>query len=428
VIISDVVVSPGVTGFYFDDQAAIKKGEWVEDGFTYRGDPCTKGFHSIRQAGESISIQLILEDGQTAWGDCAAVQYSGCGGRDPLFLAKEYIPIVEDVVRRHFIGETVTSFRSLSQRLEELRLEDGRRLHTASRYGISQALLDAAAKASHCTMAEVAAKEFRVPLINEPVPIFTQSGDDRYIHVDRMILKRADVLPHGLFNNLDRRVGSQGEKLLQYVRWLRQRVEFLGEPSYCPVFHIDVYGTLGDGFPDMTALLDYLERLGEAARPHMLRIEGPIDRGNRAAQIDTMAALTAELDRRGRPVEIVADEWCNTLADIQMFARARAGHLLQIKTPDLGSIDNSMAAVLFCREHDMGAYLGGTCNETDRSAQVCVHAALATRPCQMLAKPGMGVDEGFTIVYNEMQRVMAYLKRKEERRAHHQHDTHSGCS
>ena len=49
-----------------------------------------------------------------------------------------------------------------------------------------------------------------------------------------------------------------------------------------------------------------------------------------------------------------------------------------------------------------------SCNETDRSAQVCVQVAMATQPDQILAKPGMGVDEGYMIVYNEMQRVLAY--------------------
>jgi methylaspartate ammonia-lyase len=58
----------------------------------------------------------------------------------------------------------------------------------------------------------------------------------------------------------------------------------------------------------------------------------------------------------------------------------------------------------------MGAYQGGTCNETDRSAQVCTQVALATRPTQILAKPGMGVDEGYMICYNEMQRVLALRK------------------
>jgi methylaspartate ammonia-lyase len=55
----------------------------------------------------------------------------------------------------------------------------------------------------------------------------------------------------------------------------------------------------------------------------------------------------------------------------------------------------------------MGAYLGGTCNETNRSGEVCAHIAMATSPDQLLAKPGMGVDEGFMIVWNEMQRILA---------------------
>ncbi len=415
--IEDVVLSSGRTGFYFDDQQAIKRGDWEEDGFTYRGQPITEGFERIRQAGESVSVQLILDDGQIAVGDCAAVQYSGCGGRDPLFLALDYVPIIEKVLRNHFVGRPVVGFRELCQQLDAVTQPNGKPLHTAALYGISQALLDAVAKANRSLMAEVAAREFSVPVIAEPIPIFTQSGDDRYSNVDRMILKQADVLPHGLFNNLRKKVGTRGELLLQYIQWLVKRIETLGDPGYLPVLHIDVYGTLGEGFSTTQDLVAYLERLGEAAGPHVLRVEGPVDAGSKEQQIAALAEITQAIDQRGRPVEIVADEWCNTLSDIREFARAGAGHMVQIKTPDLGGIHNSMEAVLVCQDLGVGAYLGGTCNETDRSAQVCVHAAMAVRPEQMLAKPGMGVDEGFTVVYNEMQRTIAYLKRRENRSA-----------
>ena len=89
-----VVCSKGRTGFYFDDQRAIKGGAKT-NGFAYVGEPVTEGFTSVRQAGESISVMFILEDGQVAYGDCAAVQYSGAGGRDPLFLAEDFIPVIE---------------------------------------------------------------------------------------------------------------------------------------------------------------------------------------------------------------------------------------------------------------------------------------------------------------------------------------------
>jgi methylaspartate ammonia-lyase len=135
----------------------------------------------------------------------------------------------------------------------------------------------------------------------------------------------------------------------------------------------------------------------------------------REEQIEALSALTAELDARGCDVELVADEWCNTLEDIKLFADKKAGHMVQIKTPDLGGVNNTIEAVLYCKEKGIGAYQGGTCNETDRSAQVCVHCAMATQPVQILAKPGMGVDEGYMIVNNEMQRILALRAAKAKR-------------
>lgn len=83
--IVDIICSAGKTGFYFDDQKAIKQGA-KHDGMFYLGEPKTEGFTAVRQAGESISVMIVLDDGQVAFGDCAAVQYSGAGGRDPLFF------------------------------------------------------------------------------------------------------------------------------------------------------------------------------------------------------------------------------------------------------------------------------------------------------------------------------------------------------
>ena len=404
------ICAPGRTGFYFDDQRAIKAGA-AADGITYRGRALTPGFSAVRQAGESISILLELEDGQIAWGDCAAVQYSGAGGRDPLFLAREFIPFIEQHIFPALIEREVSSFLPLAEEIEAMR-PDGKPLHTAIRYGLSQAILDAAAKARKNLMCEVIAREYDLPLSGEEVPIFTQSGDARYEGVDKMILKGAQALPHGLINNAETKLGKYGEQLLTYISWLRDRIFAIRlEESYHPTLHIDVYGTLGQifGNENFSAMANYLERLAQAADPFPLRIEGPIDAGERGRQVEYLAALTALVDERGIPVELVADEWCNTLEDIRYFVSNRAGHMVQIKTPDLGSIGNSAEAVLYCKAHGIGAYLGGSCNETDRAAQICVHLAMATKPDQMLAKPGLGVDEAYMVVYNEMQRIRAIL-------------------
>lgn len=412
--IVDVVCSSGRTGFYFDDQRAIKKGAG-HDGVFYVGDAVTEGFTSVRQAGESISVMLVLEDGQIAYGDCAAVQYSGAGGRDPLFLAKDFIPIIDKYIKPELVGKEAGSFRELAEMMEAIQVE-GNRLHTAIRYGVSQALLDAVAKASGRLMCEVVADEYGCTVSETPVPIFTQSGDARYDNADKMIIKGAQVLPHALINNVETKLGQNGEKLAEYVGWLRDRIltHRLSE-DYAPVMHIDVYGTIGTifGNNNYKEMAEYIGKLGEIAKPFHLRIEGPMDcDSTREAQIEALSGLTKELDERGIDVELVADEWCNTLEDIKLFADAKAGHMVQIKTPDLGGINNTIEAVLYCKEKGIGAYQGGTCNETDRSAQVCVNCAMATQPVQILAKPGMGVDEGFMIVYNEMNRILAMMKAK----------------
>ena len=412
--IIDVVCSAGRTGFYFDDQRAIKQGAG-HDGTFYTGEPVTEGFQAVRQAGESISVMLVLEDGQVAFGDCAAVQYSGAGGRDPLFLAKEFIPVIEEYIKPQLVGKEADSFRDLCAMMEVITV-DGKRLHTAIRYGVSQAILDAVAKAKGKMMCEVVADEYGCTVSETPIPIFTQSGDDRYDNSDKMIIKGAQVLPHALINNVETKLGKNGEKLKEYVAWLRDRIlNFRSSESYNPVMHIDVYGTIGAAFGNNNykEMADYIEEIGKIAKPFKIRIEGPMDcDSDRETQLTALAALTKELDDRGCDVELVADEWCNTLEDIKLFADNKAGHMVQIKTPDLGGINNTIEAVLYCKEKGIGAYQGGTCNETDRSAQVCVHCAMATQPVQILAKPGMGVDEGYMIVYNEMNRILAMSKAK----------------
>ena len=414
--IIDVVCSAGRTGFYFDDQRAIKQGAG-HDGVFYVGTPVTEGFRSIRQAGESISVMLILEDGQMACGDCAAVQYSGAGGRDPLFLAEDFIPVIDQYIKPQLVGKEANDFRGLCAMMEAIQVE-GKRLHTAIRYGVSQAILDAVAKATGRMMCEVVADEYGCTVSETPVPIFTQSGDDRYDNADKMIIKGAQVLPHALINHIDTKLGRKGEKLAEYVAWLRDRIlANRTDPNYMPVMHMDVYGTIGAAFGNTNykAMADYIEELGRIAKPFKLRIEGPMDCDvDVPTQMKALAGLTAELDARGCDVELVADEWCNTLEDIKLFADNKAGHMVQIKTPDLGGINNTIEAVLYCKAKCIGAYQGGTCNETDRSAQVCVHCAMATQPDQILAKPGMGVDEGFMIVHNEMNRILAIRKAKRE--------------
>ena len=411
--IKDVILTKSYTGFYFDDQKAIKQGAG-HDGFMYLGEAVTEGFTAIRQAGEAISIQLILEDGSVALGDCAAVQYSGAGGRDPLFIAEEFIPFMEKHIVPVLIGADVSKFRPLAEKLDTMEVE-GKRLHTAIRYGLSQAVLNATATARRITMAEVIRDEYGVEGdVYEPIPVFTQSGDDRHDNADKMIIKQADVLPHALINNVETKLGKNGEILLEYIGWLRDRIlKYRTREDYAPVFHMDVYGTIGLAFNyDVDKMFNYLLKCEETAKPFRIRIEGPIDTGDREGTLKYEKILTSMLNEAGSKLEIVADEWCNTLEDIKLFADEGAGHVLQIKTPDLGGVNNVAEAIIYCNQKGVGSYCGGTCNETDQSAKTTTNIAIACRAIQCLAKPGMGVDEGYMIVKNEMNRVVASANRR----------------
>jgi methylaspartate ammonia-lyase len=417
--IVDVLAVPVRAGFFFDDQLAIRDGA-AHDGFDYTGRPLTPGFRRVRQPGEAVSVLLLLDDGGVEFGDCAAVQYSGAGGRDPLFAARDAVAAVEAVVAPALRGtDLADGFRTVSARIEALTTGPGDRpLPAAVRYGVSQAVLAAVARARRQTMAEVIRDEYETGAPLLPVPLYAQTGDDRYGNAEKMIIKGVDVLPHGLINNVAEKFGQSGEIFADYLRWLVGRIRDLApSPGYRPRLHFDLYGCAGLAFnADVDAVADYLTELERLAHPYDLAIEHPIDAGSRDAQIATYRRLRAALRARGSGVRIVVDEWCNTLDDVRAFVDAGAADVIHVKTPDLGSIGNAVTALLLARDAGLEAFCGGTCNETDRSAQVSAHVAMACEATQVLAKPGMGVDEGLMIVGNEMARTAALVRAREAAR------------
>jgi methylaspartate ammonia-lyase len=176
------------------------------------------------------------------------------------------------------------------------------------------------------------------------------------------------------------------------------------------VLQFDVYGTIGIAFETTSRMAGYLERLAAAARPFALRIEHPVDAGGRAAQIEALGALRRELRSRDCAVELIADEWCNTVGDVEAFAAAGCVDMIQVKTPDLGGLDETVDALLACKRNGIKAYCGGTCNETVGSAEVTAHVALACASDLTLAKPGMGVDEGLSVSRNAMRVALAQMQ------------------
>ncbi len=405
-VITALVAVAGTAGFFFDDQLAIRAGA-RHDGFAIAGEPITPGYRSVRQPAEAVCVLLRLDDGYVAHGDCVSVQYSGVGGRDRLLRSATLAPLLEAEVAPRLRGRRVTSFRELSGVVDELAAEVPG-FGTAGAYGLSQALLDAAAHAAGTSMARLVQREWDFTEPMRRIPIYAQSGEQRHDNVDKMILRGADSLPHGLIND-PALIGDDGRAIVEYVAWVSERVRQLrAHDTYAPVLHFDVYGLIGVVMNDRTdAVAEVLVAMEQAARPFALRVEHPLDAGSRAGQIEQMAALRRRLQELGSTVQLVADEWANTIDDIRAFNRHGAADMMQIKTPDLGGLHHTIEAVIDCRRHGVLAHIGGSCCESERSAAVCVHVALASGADQILAKPGMGVDEGMSIVGNEMARVLA---------------------
>jgi methylaspartate ammonia-lyase len=406
--VRSVICALGRSGYMHRDLMAIKSGA-KQDGFVFHGKALSPGFEKIVEPSTIVSVMLELEDGQIAFGDCADVILAGVAGRDPAFRGEDHIDYLRGEIAPLLKGREVVTFRGNAEAFDQHR-RGGKPLHTAVRYGLTQALLHATALAQKKTMAEIIAAEYGTAISKTPIPILASGHKDDPLQLDRTILKRADLLPHASFTIVRDHVGLEGEKLLAFASQVSKRIKEIGDPDYKPRIHLDVYGTLGELFAEKLApLADYLGRLAQAAQPYDLLVESPIIANTQETQIAGFKKLRSLLKEKGIAVGLIADEWCNTLEDIKLFADTAASDYVQIKTPDLGGINNTIEAVIYCRSKKMGSSLGGTANETDHSARICTHIGLACSPDFMLSKPGLGVDEALMIQTNEMARTLAIL-------------------
>jgi methylaspartate ammonia-lyase len=406
--IQKAIAIPAWGGYYNEDLNAIRSGA-RPDGLFFSDPPKSPGFRSIRQPSEASSILLILDDQRVAFGDALSVDYATEGGRSGLFSAAQQVPLLNEICRS-LAGKSIGGFVAMCEELEDSVSRQGLHL-PAAMFGLSQAILQAVAMERKVTCAEVVANEIGTVIGDELIPLGIQCGEYRHDAVDKAIAKRVEVLPHGLVNDLETTVGAEGVKLKQYVSWIVERIRTYGTAGYAPRIHLDLYGQLGAAFDhDLERMSIFLCDLEHRAAPYQLCIETPVLMDSRESQLSLMMSLRAALEERGSAVQLIVDEWANDLDDIRSFVSAGAAHMIHIKTPDLGSLHRSAQAVVECRAGGVAPVLGGSCAETDQSARLVAHVALATSPEWVLARPGMGVDEGVQLMHNEMARTLAIIK------------------
>ena len=206
-----------------------------------------------------------------------------------------------------------------------------------------------------------------------------------------MLLRRVDVHPA----RPDQRAGvfgPDGDGVVEYAAWVRERVLRHGPEGYEPILHLDVYGLggreLGAGARAAGALLP--PRWPRPPRRSGCSSSRALYGASTGETIERLAGLRSALREEGVALALVADEYCNTLDDVRAFAASGACDLIQLKTPDMGAPTVVVEAALACRAAGLGVFVGGSCTETDGSARVAAHlgARAGRRPGAGAARHG----------------------------------------
>lgn len=396
--IEAIRLAPIRGAFTYDDITALQQRSIPEaDRWTAPG--VTPGFRHVREVATGVGVGVQTKNG-LFWGDCIAVSYSGKAGRHPMFRTEEGLETLKRDVLPNLIGKTLPSFR------EAMRALETSSWHTAIAYGVSQAILKAVGADRGEIPALTLCREYDLSVDFRPVPLQGSCGNDRLAGAEKMIVSRLAALPHTQVDDIPAQLGANGDVLIGYAAWLTRRIRELAGDQYRPTLHLDVHGAIGKIFAGNTdRIVDYLARLKEAAAPHPLRVESVVLEESLSAQIEEFGEIRRRLAGKGVSLDLVADEWANTKANILEFAKSGAVDMIHIKMPDVGGVQDSVESVLGCREAGVKTLLGGSCIETEISAQVSVHVAMATRPTVLLAKPGMGIFEAIMLASNEMNRL-----------------------
>src|SRR5215216_841658 len=116
--VTNVICAAGRSGYMHRDLLAIKSGQGKPNGSLYDGAPMSPGFTRIIEPATTISVMLVLEDGQIAFGDCADVILAGVAGRDPAFNAKDHMEYVRTEVADALRGRDVSAFKANAEEMD----------------------------------------------------------------------------------------------------------------------------------------------------------------------------------------------------------------------------------------------------------------------------------------------------------------------
>ena len=202
----DVLAVPVRSGFFRDDQASIREGA-AHDGFLYEGGPGRRASDGARGRHSGLDHAAARERPGRLRGLRRGPVRRSRRPRAPHRPGRSSVRSTGCCSRRSWAGTSPGS-ASWRTRSTRSRWTGGRCPPAAVRHLPSPA--GRAAQAAGLTMAEVVRDEYVTGVTLTPVPLYAQSGDERYTNVDKMITKQVDVFPHGLINTVEGKLGSDG--------------------------------------------------------------------------------------------------------------------------------------------------------------------------------------------------------------------------
>jgi methylaspartate ammonia-lyase len=401
--IAKLIASAGFGGSYCTDQDAVAAGAPV-DGLFVRGTPVLPGFRTCRDVAKAVCLQLVLDDGQVAHGDGTSLVYPGRGGADPPFEAEELIPVAEGPAARLLVGRSVDEYAPLAREVDDFEI-DGKRMHSGLRWGLSTALLEAAALARGVTRAEVLAAEWRTTVGSGPPALNVQHGLGWDLGIDKAILRRAGTYHRATHH---RQMWDDHPRALKLFR---DRLLRYGAPGLRVDIQLDMNGFGGRVFEnDAGRIAAYMAELEREIAPVGILFGSPVEMPDRASQIAKLVELRAAMRAAGVRGELVADHRCLRHDDHVAFAEAGAAGFHAVRAVAVGSVPETMDSLVYLKRRGIKTWLSGTGTGTDRTGQALAHVALAAQPDLMTATPGGGVDEGHSIAMNEVSRALALIR------------------
>lgn len=409
---------------------------------------------SVEESSWSLQVGLVTSQNQIAWSECrfendpeqpAVLSYAHRPDNaglpnltGPDFGPNEGAQLLQETIIPLLIGRSLNNLGPLMAEIDDLRREvtiirpktaetppqkrSRRQLFTSLvnldqeiretvqlplppelRFGLSLALVEAAARVQGRTVVETLTEEFGLARAGKPLAVHLRFAD--LPNPNDPVLARITAASYGLEiggGEALAEFGSGGIRLQNRVRQLTNRVKRYvpdGREPHETAFLFDLKGGLGRLYDfNSGQILGNIFGLEQTTKPFRLRLVDPLLAANRADQLRLMAELQGFLRLRQMRTTLLARVGVETAEDIQALADHKCCDGVVLDMRRLGTVRRTIELAAAARERGLEVVLAGVAGDTS------VQIALALNPTLTAVS-----TKDVSAVGNEMNRVVSWL-------------------